>query len=389
MLPSGVTLKNGAVGARLAATSRTTDLYSSKRDALPGASGADGSSSKRERLAAPKRPSQALATVSGSPNAFPVRRAQVQVNGEPFHVIEQGQGPAVLFCHGFPDTAETWRSQMRAVAEAGYRAVALDMRGYGASYAPADVSLYTSLHIVGDLVGVLDALEIQSAVLVGHDWGADYAQRAMVMRPDRFRALVSLSIPYAPRGEISLWEELRRRGLGERYYAANMIKPEAEARYAPAAKTIPSILYWLSASPPPDARWDPLDPARGMLRPSPMAVPSWADPDYVQHTIRSFEKTGFQGGLNYYRVLQITFDLTAAFKNAVIHQPSLYLYGAADGLCQFFHPTPPTPADLRQAQPGLVDVIRLEHAGHWPQHEEASRVNAELIKFLGTIGAPQ
>ena len=125
-----------------------------------------------------------------SADPFPVRRAQVQANGASFHVIEQGQGPAVLFCHGFPDTAETWRSQMRAVAEAGYRAVALDMRGFGASYAPSDVSLYSALHTVGDLVSVLDALDIRSAILVGHDWGADVAQRAMVMRPDRFRSRV-------------------------------------------------------------------------------------------------------------------------------------------------------------------------------------------------------
>jgi pimeloyl-ACP methyl ester carboxylesterase len=258
-------------------------------------------------------------------DALPVRRSHVQVNGASLYVIEQGQGPTVLFCHGFPDTAETWRSQMRAVAEAGYRAVALDMRGFGASYAPTEASLYTSLHIVGDLVGVLDALEIQSAVLVGHDWGADHAQRAMVMRPDRFRALVSLSIPFAPRGEINYWDQLQQQGLGDRYYAFEMMKLGADARFAPAAKTIPSILYWLSGSPPATTRWNPVDPSRHMLRPSPVAVPSWADPEYVSHTIRSFEKTGFRGGLNYYRALPTTFDLTPAFKHAVIRQPTLYI----------------------------------------------------------------
>ena len=95
-----------------------------------------------------------------SAGPFPLRRAQVQANGASFHVIEQGRGPAVLFCHGFPDTAETWHGQMRAVAEAGFRAVALDMRGYGASHAPPDAGLYSALHTVGDLVGALDALDI-------------------------------------------------------------------------------------------------------------------------------------------------------------------------------------------------------------------------------------
>jgi pimeloyl-ACP methyl ester carboxylesterase len=324
-----------------------------------------------------------------SADPFPLRRAQVQANGASFHVIEQGEGLAVLFCHGFPDTAETWRSQMRAVAEAGYHAVALDMRGFGASYAPSDVDLYSALHTVGDLVGVLDALDIGSAVLVGHNWGSDVAQRAMVMRPDRFRAIVSLSITFLPRGEISTSDELRRQGLGNRYYAFGMMEPDAEARFEPAERTIPSILYWLSGSPPSGTGWDPIDPARHMLRPSPVDVPSWADPDYVRHTIRAFSRTGFHGGLNHYRAAQITFDLMPALKGAMIRQPSLYIWGAADGLCQLFHPTPPTLEELRRLAPGVVDVVRLESVGHWPQHEAANCVNAALLKFLDAIGSPQ
>ncbi|WJE00657.1 alpha/beta fold hydrolase [Streptomyces antimycoticus] len=316
---------------------------------------------------------------------FPLRSAQVEANGASFHVIEQGEGPTVLFAHGFPDTAETWRSQMRAVAEAGYRAVALDLRGFGASYAPSEAALYSALHIVGDLVGVLDALGIDSAVLVGHDWGADHVQRAMVMRPDRFRAVVTLSIPFLPRGELSTWDGLRQQGLGEKYYAFGMMEPGADADFARAEETIPSILYWLSGSPSPGTGWDPIDPARHMLRPAPVTVPEWADPDYVDHTIRSFERTGFDGGLNHYRGAQVTFDLMSAYKGAVIQQPSLYIWGAADGLCRLFHPKPPTREELLPLAPGLVDVIALENVGHWPQHEAADRVNAELISFLGSL----
>lgn len=313
---------------------------------------------------------------------FPVHHARVRANDGWFHVIEQGAGPAVLFCHGFPDTAETWRRQMLAVAQAGYRAVALDLRGFGQSHAPDDASEYTGLHIVGDLMGVLDALDIPDAVLVGHDWGADHAQRAAVMRPDRVRALVSLSIPFAPRGDMSTWESLRKQGLGDRYYAFEMMRTGAEARFEPAARSIPGILYWTSASPPPGSRWDPLDASRRMGRPAPATMPDWVDPDYLRHTVQAFERSGFHGGLNHYRAAQQTFDLMAAFKNAVIRQPSLYLWGAEDGLCQLLHATPPTLEDMRRAQPGLVDVIRLENVGHWIQHEAADRLNEELVKFL-------
>jgi pimeloyl-ACP methyl ester carboxylesterase len=325
------------------------------------------------------------ATAKANAGPLALRSGIIEINGQKFRVLEQGNGPAVLFCHGFPDTATTWRRQMNAVADAGYRAVALDMRGYGDSYAPVEADLYTSLHIVGDLVGVLDALSITTAVIVGHDWGADHAQRAALLRPDRFSALVSLSIPYAPRGDINYWDFLRTQGFGDRYYALSMLGDGAEQKFEPASRSIPSILYWLSASPEAGAGWNPVDPAMNMLRPSPVSVPDWADPEYVEHTIRAFSKSGFRGGLNYYRALPKTFDLMPAFKNAPISQPSLYIWGEADGLCQFFHPGGPSLDELRKAQPGLVDQIKIENAGHWLQHEAADRVNAELLKFLGSI----
>lgn len=324
----------------------------------------------------------ALGWATERATAWPVRRRMVDAIDGKFHVMEQGEGPAVLFCHGFPDTAETWRSQMQAVAEAGYRAVALDMRGYGQSFAPEDPNLYTALHITGDLVGVLDALSIDNAVIVGHDWGAFHSQLAALMRPDRFRGLVSISIPFAPQGKINPWQSLRDSGLGDRYYAFELAAPGADALFANAEQAIPSILYWLSASPEPALRWNPLDPQLHMLRPAPVGVPDWADPAYVRHTIEAFERTGFRGGLSYYTAYARTFELMAAYKDAVIRQPSLYIWGAADGLCQMFHPETPTLAALREAQPNLVDQIRLENVGHWVQHEAADQVNDALIAFL-------
>jgi pimeloyl-ACP methyl ester carboxylesterase len=316
---------------------------------------------------------------------LPVRRKMVDAIDGRFHVLEQGEGPAILFCHGFPDTAETWRSQMQAVAEVGYRAVAVDMRGYGQSFAPEEPGLYTALHITGDLIGILDALSIDTAVIVGHDWGAYHAQLAALMRPDRFRALVSISIPFAPRGQVNPWQHLRDLGFGDRYYAFDFASADAEHKFADAEQAIRSILYWLSASPAPALRWNPLDPNLHMLRPSPVAVPGWADSAYVLHSIDTFRQTGFRGGLNYYSAFPKTFELMAAYKDAVIQQPSLYIWGAADGLSQMLHPETPSLEALRQAQPNLVDQVRLEDVGHWVQNEAPDRVNDALIEFLATI----
>jgi pimeloyl-ACP methyl ester carboxylesterase len=137
---------------------------------------------------------------------------QIVSNGISLRVAELGDGPAVLFCHGFPDTAYTWRRQMNAVASSGYRAIAPDMRGYGRSSAPSDPALYTPLHTAGDLIGLLDALKIPSAVIVGHDWGATHAWNAAMMRPDRFTAVFCLSVPYFPRGDVSVFERMRTSG---------------------------------------------------------------------------------------------------------------------------------------------------------------------------------
>src|SRR5580704_12734255 len=157
-----------------------------------------------------------------------LKESDIATNGITLHVTEQGDGPAVLFCHGFPDTSYTWRRQMKAVASAGYRAIALDMRGYGRSSAPADATLYTPLHTAGDLVGLLDALSVARAVLVGHDWGAAHAWNAALMRPDRFTALFCMSVPYVPRGDVSAFERMRKSGHQNDFYMFDQMRPEAD-----------------------------------------------------------------------------------------------------------------------------------------------------------------
>ena len=203
----------------------------------------------------------------------PIKEYEVAANGVTLHVAEQGEGPAVLFCHGFPDTSYTWRRQMAAVATAGYRAIAPDMRGYGRSSAPVDPALYTPLHTGGDLIGLLDALQIPTATIVGHDWGATHAWNAALMRPDRFKAVFCLSVPYLPRGDVSVFDSAcGRRAIRTTFYMFEQIQPEADQIWADAEVTIPGILYWASALRPARPAWSPMDPARSLHRPAPGSV---------------------------------------------------------------------------------------------------------------------
>ncbi|HZZ09152.1 MAG TPA: alpha/beta hydrolase [Paraburkholderia sp.] len=315
-------------------------------------------------------------------NSDDIKHYDVQTNGITLHVTEQGEGPAVLFCHGFPDTAYTWRRQMKDVALAGYRAIALDMRGYGRSSAPADASLYTPLHTTGDLIGLLDALAVRHAVLVGHDWGATHAWNAALMRPDRFAAVFCLSVPFVPRGEFSVFDKMRKAGHQDKFYMFEQIRAEADERWADAAVTLPGILYWASGSAPAGQQWSPMDPARSLRRAAPGPLPSWVPPDYVAHNIAEFQRTGFHGGLNYYRAAEPYFALSAPWKGAKVVQPSFFIWGKADGLKELY---PLSLDDLCGGLPGLVGALELDNVGHWVQHEAAAVVSDSLLKFLRTV----
>src|SRR6516162_7123194 len=131
-----------------------------------------------------------------------VTHRTVETNGIRMHLAEAGGGPLVVLCHGFPESWYSWRHQLRALADAGFHAVAPDMRGYGRTDRPEAIDQYTLLHLIGDTVGLLDALGADQAVIAGHDWGAPVAWHAAQLRPDRFRAVGGLSVPFRPRGAV-------------------------------------------------------------------------------------------------------------------------------------------------------------------------------------------
>jgi pimeloyl-ACP methyl ester carboxylesterase len=314
-------------------------------------------------------------------NVIDVKEYDIATNGITLHITELGEGPAVLFCHGFPDTSYTWRRQMQAIAKTGYRAIAPDMRGYGKSSAPADGLLYTPFYTAGDLVGLLDALKISTAVLVGHDWGATHAWNAAMMRPDRFTAVMCLSVPYFPRGDESVFEKMRKAGHQNDFYMFEQMKPETDQVWANAKLMIPGVLYWASGSAPADTKWNPMDPKRSLHRPAPGLLPSWVESDYVENNIKEFTRTGFHGGLNYYRASEPYFFQSAAFKGAKITQPCFYITGKADGLGVLYPPVEKMKAGL----PNLVGSLEIDNVGHWVQHEASEKVSEQLVKFLATV----
>ncbi len=310
------------------------------------------------------------------------KHAQVEANGISLHVVEAGAGPAVLFVHGFPDTWRGWRRQMEAVVAAGHCAISLDMRGYGESAKPDDASSYTVFQCVGDLVGVLDALNVKQAVLVGHDFGAAISWSAAMMRPDRFPAVFCLSVPPLLPTRPSMLEQLRAAGKDD-FYMFRQMRPEADAEWADAAVTVPGMYYWTSGQAPTDTRWNPLDSSRGLNRPSPVGLPEFVNPEDASAAIAEFERFGFQGPLNYYRAIQPYFEEAGAFVGATIRQPSFFAFGTEDGMVRM---RDILEADVRRIATDLRGFLRLDGVGHWPQLEVTASVNEALLGFLRKVG---
>ena len=306
------------------------------------------------------------------------------VNGIHMRVATQGTGPLVLLCHGFPELWCSWRQQMAALADAGWRAVAPDMRGYGGTEAPAAIDQYTLLHLVGDMVGLVKALGETQAVIVGHDWGAPVAWNAALLRPDLFRAVVGMSVPFAPPGPVELLAALRAAGISD-FYMQYFQKPgvaEAELERDVAA-TIRLVNYNGSGDGPDRQAFGRLQPGKGFLggMVEPANLPTWLPAEDIAAYAAEFARTGFRGGLNWYRNITRNWELLAPWRGSVIRQPSMFIAGERDSVLKF-------PASRGQIDnfsktlPGLRGCHILEGAGHWVQRERAAQVSECLLGFL-------
>jgi pimeloyl-ACP methyl ester carboxylesterase len=314
-------------------------------------------------------------------------------NGLNVHLLEAGAADrvCVLLLHGFPELSYSWRKVIPALAAAGYHVLAPDQRGYGTTDMPAEVERYTQLHLVGDVVGLLDAYGIGRAAIVGHDWGGPVAWHTALLRPDRIRAIAALSVHWGgitvPATPLVRPTEAIRAALGDAFmYVLYFQEPgEAERELdADLRRTLRTMLYALSGDLPRD-EYRFFDPSASQLAdvlnepPGPLPWLSDADLDVF---VESFSHHGtFFGGLNWYRNIDRTSELLAAFAGMHVQQPALFIGAEFDSI---FGQTRESVLATRTVVPNLRDPVWVEGSGHWIQQEHPDVVNAALLDFLAS-----
>jgi pimeloyl-ACP methyl ester carboxylesterase len=319
----------------------------------------------------------------------------IETNGIRLNVAEQGKGPPVLLCHGFPESWYSWRHQIGALAAAGFHAVAPDMRGYGKSDRPEAIDQYTIFHLTGDLVGLLDALAAPTAVIVGHDWGASIAWQAARLRPDRFRAVACLSVPFRPRSPVPPTSVMPRTADAQFYQLYFQQPGVAEAEFERDPRvTVRNMLYGVSgegmaanraiAASGGPARSPGMVPRDGgMMRGpgAPAKLPAWLSEADIDFYAGEFMRSGFRGPLNYYRNVDRNWELMAAFEGLKVTVPALYVAGDRD-MVVAFPGADQHLANMKKFVPALRDIRMLPGCGHWTQQERPSEVNAAIIEFV-------
>ncbi len=304
----------------------------------------------------------------------PPQHRQVRINGIEVHVAEQGEGPLVLLLHGFPETWYSWRHQIGALADAGFRAVAPDQRGYGGSDRPAAIDQYTIFHLVGDVVSLIRALGENEAVIVGHDWGSMVASNAALLRPDAVRGLVALSIPPLPRGPRPPMTATKER-FGAGFYQNYFQEPGvAESSLEKDVATTLRLSY---------AGVRSLEPSGGFLGlfDEPDALPDWLTEADLAIFVAEFTASGFSGGLNWYRNLDRNWELMAAWQDQPITPLALYISGESDAMRVVY----PLDDPVRAILPNLRGVIDVPGCAHWTQQERPQVVTDALLEFLGAL----
>lgn len=309
----------------------------------------------------------------------------VEVNGISMHVAEKGpaEGPAILFVHGFPELWYSWRHQMMSLSQRGYRCIAPDMRGYGDTAAPPAVSSYTIFHLVGDLIALLDSLSLPQVFVVGHDWGAIVAWQLCTFRPDRVKALVNLSVAFIPRNPAVKTVDHFRSMYGDNYYICRYQEHGvADEEYA---SMDCKLFFKIILTSMVGREGGALSFSKASLESckEPVALPPWLSEEDVEYFASKFRKSGFTGGINYYRCLDLNWELTAPWTDAKVNVPTKYIVGDHDltyhypGIQDFIHK-----GGLQSHVPLLKEAVVVKGAGHFVQQERAQEISDHIYEFI-------
>ncbi|MFF0740235.1 alpha/beta fold hydrolase [Streptomyces sp. NPDC004111] len=318
-----------------------------------------------------------------------LRHRTVEAPAGRLHLVEQGTGPLVLLVHGFPESWYSWRHQLPALAAAGYRAVAIDVRGYGRSSRPAAIDAYRMLDLVEDNVALVRALGEDNAVVVGHDWGSNIAAASALLHPGVFRAVALLSVPYAPPGGPRPTDVFGRIGGPEQEFYVSYFQEPGRAE----AEIEPDVRSWLAGfyaalsadTMPAQDEPDPHFVAHGGLlrdRFPAGALPVWLAEDDLDFYVGEFERTGLTGALNRYRNMDRDWEDLAPHRGEPLKQPSLFIGGALDASTTWMSDAIDSFPDTL---PGLTASHLIEGCGHWIQQERPEEVNHLLTGWLNTL----
>ncbi|XP_021742594.1 uncharacterized protein LOC110708705 [Chenopodium quinoa] len=311
-----------------------------------------------------------------------IKHTTVQVNGINMHYAEKGEGPIVLLLHGFPELWYSWRHQITALASNGYHAIAPDLRGFGDSDILPCSSNYTCFHLVGDLIGLLDLLDVDQVLLVAHDMGAMVGWYLCMFRPDRIKAFVSLSVPFRPRNPKLKPIQTLRAFLGDDYYMCRFQEPgdiEAEIKEYGVKHVLKKIL----TSRDPGAPMLPKGKAFGDYPDNSITLPSWLSEEDINYYASKYERNGFTGPLNHYRNLDWNWELTAPWTGVQVKVPAKLVVGDLDmvyntiGVKEYVHK-----GGFKKDVPLLEEVVVLEGVGHFINQEKTKEVNEHIIEFF-------
>lgn len=304
----------------------------------------------------------------------------VDSNGIRLAVYEQGQGPAVILLHGFPELAFSWRYQLPALADAGFRAIAPDQRGYGLTDVPSQVSDYRASELIGDALGLLDSLHLESAVFVGHDWGAMLLWHMAMLAPERIDKLIILNIPHFPRSPVDPIEVMRQR-FGDDFYIVNF-QDSNEADNAFASDPVHFFNVMMRKNQISRQQFEQLPAQMKVLsllktvaREASGGDPLLSD-DERDYYADAFIRSGFTGPINWYRNWTQNWQALDGIAQK-IDIPTLFI-GAVDDVLI-------SPEHIEGMKPFVTDLTihMLEDCGHWSQQEKPDEVNRVMLDWLG------